>query len=78
MTPYCLADKNPILLQQKVNKQIKNIDLWVRINKLSLNYAKTNYIVFRFHKQGRSQGTAPLQLKSQLKLSPKTKIEMWF
>jgi len=53
-TLLMLADKNSILLQQKVNEQIKkNIDLWLRINKLSLNYAKTNFIVF--HKQPRKK-----------------------
>jgi len=48
-TLLLLANKNLILLKQKVNEPIKNINLWLRINKLSLNYAKTNFIVF--HKQ---------------------------
>jgi len=46
-TLMMLADKSPILLQQKVNEQIKSIDLWLCINKLSLNYEKkNNFIVF--------------------------------
>ena len=33
-------------LQALVNKELTNLDVWFRVNKLSLNINKTNYIIF--------------------------------
>ena len=41
-----LDDKNPLFLEQRVNLELTKINNWMKINKLSINYSKTNYIIF--------------------------------
>ena len=41
-----LVQKNVNLLFQKGNEELKNIDNWLRANKLSFNAKKTKYILF--------------------------------
>ena len=36
-------------LERRVNEQLENIDKWFCINKLSLNYFKTNFMIFNKH-----------------------------
>ena len=47
-----LADKNLDvgLLEKKINEQIQHVDYWLRKNKLSLNYLKTNYLLIVINK----------------------------
>ena len=40
-----LSDSNLNSLQYKVNNELNKIDFWLQMNKLSLNYSKTNYII---------------------------------
>ncbi len=46
-----LNDKNPNNLESKVNEELVKINDWLKINKLSLNYTKTNYIIFSRRKK---------------------------
>ena len=42
----CFSDKDPFLLQTKINKELIKINNWLKINKLTANYSKTNFIIF--------------------------------
>ena len=44
-----LSDSSILNLERRVNKQLENIDKWFRINKLSLNYYNTNFMIFNKH-----------------------------
>ena len=44
-TYLTLSDKNLTDLKNRANDQLKDIDIWLRSNKLSLNYSKTKYIL---------------------------------
>ena len=46
-TLLMLADKNLDMLETKVNEQIQHVDYWLRKNKLSLNYSKTNFLLIQ-------------------------------
>ena len=48
-----LADSNLNNLENRVNHQLHEIDYWLRKNKLSLNYVKTNYMII--NKQPRTK-----------------------
>ena len=41
-----LHDKSPDNLEQAVNNELLKISNWININKLTINYKKTNYIIF--------------------------------
>ena len=41
-----LSDSNINSLINRVNNELNIIDLWLRKNKLSLNYSKTSFIIF--------------------------------
>ena len=38
---------NPNYLENVLNNELLNIDVWLRCNKLSINVQKTNYVIFR-------------------------------
>ena len=38
-------------LQQNVNRELSEISLWLRANKLSLNVAKTHFVIFHPHQK---------------------------
>ena len=40
------SDKNPEELEKLINFELAKIDNWMKINKLTINYDKTNYIIF--------------------------------
>ena len=43
--PTCI-DKNPNILQHKTNNaELKKIEDWMKTNKLTINYKKTNYVI---------------------------------
>ena len=44
-TYLMLADKNPIELQRKATNELSKIDVWLRRNKLSLNFSKSCYMI---------------------------------
>ena len=44
-TYLAMSDKNLDSLEIRTNKEISKIDLWLRKNKLSLNYSKSNYMI---------------------------------
>ena len=44
-----LSDSSILNLERRVNAQLENIDKWFRMNKISLNYSKTNYMIFNKH-----------------------------
>ena len=44
-----LSDSTILNLERRVNEQLESIDKWFRINKLSLNYSKTNFMIFNKH-----------------------------
>ena len=41
-----LDNKDPSKLQHFVNKELVRVNDWMKLNKLSINYEKTNYILF--------------------------------
>ena len=45
-TAMILSDSNINSLINRVNNELNIIDLWLRKNKLSLNYSKTSFIIF--------------------------------
>ena len=45
-TVLIMKNKNINQLQQQVNRELGIIDEWMKCNRLSLNYAKTSYIVY--------------------------------
>ena len=48
-TYLALSDKSSASLETKVNTQLQNIDIWLRRNKLSLNYSKTTNLLCNKH-----------------------------
>ena len=38
-----LSNRDLNSLKYKTNNELKKVDFWLRMNKLSLNYSKTNY-----------------------------------
>ena len=46
-TLLMLSDKNFKELEKKVNEQILSIDVWLRKNKLSLDYSKTRFMIMK-------------------------------
>ena len=42
---FCL-DNDPVLLVEKLNRELIKLTNWFRVNKLSLNVAKSNFMVF--------------------------------
>ena len=42
---FCLGD-DPVALVNTVNNELKKLEAWFRVNKLSLNISKSNYMVF--------------------------------
>ena len=50
-TVATLSGKNLQTLVSSVNREISNVSLWFKVNKLSLNHSKTNYIIFRTRKR---------------------------
>ena len=45
-TALMLSDRDLNSLKYKANNEFKKVDFWLRINKLSLNYSKTNHIIY--------------------------------
>ena len=45
-TALMLSDRDLNSLKYKANNELKKVDFWLRMNKLSLNYSKTNYIIY--------------------------------
>lgn len=50
-TNLLLSHQDPYALQSIANKEIDNVNQWLKSNKLSLNTKKTNYIIFRSNKK---------------------------
>ena len=42
---------DPIMAASIINNELKQISLWFKVNKLSLNASKTNFIIFHPHQQ---------------------------
>ena len=58
-TSIFLSHSNPNYLENVLNNELLNIDVWLRCNKLSINVQKTNYVIF-----------SPSQRKITVFLSP--------
>ena len=57
---------NSLQLSTNINKELKNIQMWLEINKLSLNVKKTKFIIFQ-HKQRNIENLIPqLNLSEQI------------
>ena len=46
-TSVLFSHSNPNSLENVLNNELQNIDVWLRCNKLSINIKKTNYVIFR-------------------------------
>ena len=44
-TNVTIAASDMLGLEAQINTELKNINLWLRVNKLSLNVAKTEFMV---------------------------------
>ena len=50
-------------LEKKVNKELGKLQLWLNINRISLNINKTNYVIFHpFNKPLKQKGWFPVFL----------------
>ena len=58
---FQMADKCLMSLQNKVNTEICGIDLWMKSNKLSINYSKTVYMLFSNKKKAIEQFKLSIQ-----------------
>ena len=47
-------DKNPNILKQKTDAELKKIEYWIKTNKLTTNYKKTNYMTITKQKINKS------------------------
>ena len=47
-------DKNPNILECKTNAELKKIEDWMKTNKLTRNYKKTNYMIVTKQKINKS------------------------
>ena len=57
---------NSLQLSTNINKELKNIQIWLEINKLSLNVKKTKFMIFH-HKQRNIENLIPqLNLNEQI------------
>ena len=57
---------NSLQLSTNINKELKNIQIWLEINKLSLNVKKTKFMIFH-HKQWKIENLIPqLNLNEQI------------
>ena len=45
-TNFLCISKSPVTLIQNVNQELEKIDIWFKLNKVSLNILKSNYMVF--------------------------------
>ena len=45
-TSMFFSHSNPNYLENVLNNELLNIDVWLRCNKLSINIKKTNYVIF--------------------------------
>ena len=60
-------------LERKVNKELGKLQLWLNVNRLSLNLKKTNYVIFHpFNKPLKHQVTIKIQ---KIALCQKTHIK---
>ena len=41
-----MSDSKPNCLKNRINSELHKVDIWLRKNKLSLNYCKTNKIIY--------------------------------
>ena len=59
MNFYLFADHTNIyyendsleVMEKVINAELKKLSLWLRINRLSLNISKTNFVIFRPYKK---------------------------
>ena len=52
-------------LEKKVNKELRKLQMWLNVNRLSLNISKTNFVVFHpFNKPLKHQITLKIQKKA--------------
>ena len=65
-TLLMLADKNLDMLETKVCEQIQHVDYWLRKNKLSLNYSKTNFLLTNKHPQKNVDENFVIRLNDKL------------
>jgi len=53
-TALFMCDKSLDAPNKKVNNELINIDRWLKSNKLSLNYAKTKFMIISHDKNAKS------------------------
>ena len=46
-TSIFFSNSNPSYLENVLNNELLNIDIWLKCNKLSINVQKTSYVIFR-------------------------------
>ena len=62
-----------VKLESKINKELSKLQLWLNVNRLSLNISKTNYVIFHpFNKPSKDQITIKI---NKIALSQKTHLK---
>ncbi len=41
-----LSHKDPTILENQINNELEKLNLWLKANKLFVNYSKSNYLIF--------------------------------
>jgi len=65
-TNLFMSHKSPDELEETINKELRNVDIWIRCNKLFLNINKTNYIVFHSNKNQMDNKHVCLKINEQI------------
>ena len=72
-TSIFFSHSNPNYLENVLNNELLNIDVWLKCNVLSINVQKTNYVIFRLsqrkvnHSFSLSFGSQPLTQSNVIK-----------
>jgi len=48
-----LSHKSRVMLENNINHKLTKIDAWMKTNRLSINYNKTEFLVITNHKIGK-------------------------
>ena len=57
---------NSLQLSTNINKELKNIQIWLEINKLSLNVKKTKFMIFHHKQRNIENLIPPMNLNEQI------------
>ena len=85
MTFFLFADDTNIYyestdlkeLEKTVNEELKKLSLWLNINRLALNVAKTNFVIFRSPKKKSDHNVTIIMNRKALQQKDHVKYLHW-